>query len=114
MTAADIHAQALAWALDAAQKASLGEDFGVAVSWSPQIAQTPNGAVPVPAWHLLLTARSPLLSEGPMYHLVPIGAPVPTEDFTRKQVTDGISQLRALSRQKLSSANGHAKAAAGR
>lgn len=114
MAAEDIHARVLGWALDEAGKACFGEEYGVSVSWAAQAAQTPQGVVLAPVWMLLLTAKSPLLGEGPMYHLVPLGSPLPLEDFTRKQVTDGIAALRALASRKLAPSNGHSKALAGR
>jgi hypothetical protein len=59
---------------------------------------------------LLLTARSPLLKEGPMYHgPVPVGAPKPDEAEVRAQVADGIRQLRELAASKLAGSNGHAR-----
>lgn len=107
MTITDLGAQARAWALDEAAKASLGEDFGVDVCWSPQPAQTPSGAIQaVPGWMLLITARNPLLGQNPLYHLVPVGAPAPGEAQVRAEVVRGIKALRDLAASKLTEVNG--------
>lgn len=113
MAAEDMQARLSGWAVAEAQKGCFGEDYDVAVTLTPQAAQTPQGVIPLPVWMLLIATRSPLLGEGPMYHMVPLGGPVPAEDFVRKQVTDGIAQLRNLRSSKLSGMNGHSKALAG-
>jgi hypothetical protein len=106
MTITDLSAQAQAWALDEAAKASLGEDFGVGVCWTPQPAQSPQGVVPVPGWVLLITARNPLLGQNALYHLVPVGTPVPVEADVRAEVVRGIKMLRDLAASKLTEVNG--------
>lgn len=113
MAAEDVQAQALAWALDETSKACFGEDYGVAVTWGPQPVQTPQGVFMVAAWMLLLTTRSPLIGDGPLFHLAPVGMNLPDEAQVRAQVTDGIGQLRTLRSKKLAGSNGKAPAPAG-
>ena len=110
----DIQAEVLGWALDELDKQRFSEDYAAAVTFAPSPLQTPQGMRLVPAWLLLITARSPLLGEGPLYHgPVGIGAPRPEEKPVRAAVADGVRQLRDLAASKLAAGNGHAKAPLG-
>lgn len=108
MASQDIAWEVLGWAAGGIDEQCFGEDYGVAVTFAPTPAQTPQGAIQmVPVWQLLITARNPLLNSGPLYHLCPIGdlAAVdknarPQEDAVRAAVTDGLRKLRALARSK--------------
>ena len=105
MAAEDIHAQVLGWALDETGKQAFGEDFGVAVAFGMAMMQTPAG--PAQMWSLFITARNPILGEGPLYHgPVPVGSPRPVEAEVRKQVGEGIRMLRDLGKRKLAGNNG--------
>jgi hypothetical protein len=103
----NITAEVEAWVKDEIRQQRLGEEFGVAVTFGPAQVQTPQGVVQVPGWMLLLTARNPLLTEGPLYHgPVPIGAPRPVEDAVRAEVVKGLAALRDLAASKLAGGNG--------
>lgn len=113
--ATDIYAEVLGWAKDEIDKQRFGEDFGVAVMLGPAVIASPAGQQQVPMWSLLITARSPLMKEGPMYHgPVPVGVARPAEDVVRGAVTEGLRLLRDLAASKLAGANGKAPAKAGR
>lgn len=115
MTAVDIQAQVLGWVLDEIAGQCFGEDYGAAVTFGVVPMQGPAGAQAVPAWLLLITARSPLLGQGPLYHgPVGIGAPAPVEADVRAEVTRGLRALRELAASKLAGSNGRAPATAGR
>ena len=111
MPADDISAQVSAWVQDEMNKQRFGEDFGWSVSWGPQPVPTPGGMVVIPVWQALITCRNPLLGQGELFLLVQLGAPRPKEDDVRRQIADGVRQLRELAASKLSGANGHRKAA---
>jgi hypothetical protein len=111
MAAQDIKAQVELWVISEIKKQGLGEDFGFAVTWGPAPVQTPQGVVVVPAWHLLLTCRNPLLGEGELYHMGQLGAPRPKEADVRREVASGVRQLRDLAASKLAGSNGHGKQA---
>lgn len=108
----DIHAEVLGWVLDEIGRQRMGEEFGAAVTWAPMPAQTPQGVITVPGWLLLITARNPLLGEGPLHHMANLGAPRPVEESTRKEVASGLRMLRDLAASKLAGSNGHAPALA--
>jgi hypothetical protein len=111
MAAVDLTAQALAWAADEIGKQCLGEEFGVSVTWAPTQAMSPQGPRLIPAWFVLVTARNPVLGEGPLFHgPITVGSPVPEEQAVRATVTDGLRQLRDLAKSKLAGGNGHAPA----
>lgn len=108
MTAVDICAQVQEWALAEVQAQCLGEDYGVATTWMPAGVQAPDGVHQIPAWHLLITARNPLLGQGALYHMVPI-EPIsaagivharPTQEQVKAAVTDGLRKLRDLAASK--------------
>lgn len=106
----NLQRQAEEWAEDEIGKQALGEDFGYAVSLQQAMVATPQGPVAVPAWALLLTTRSPVLKEGPLYHgPVPVGSPAPVEADVRAHVTEGMRLLRELARSKLAAGNGRAQ-----
>jgi hypothetical protein len=106
----DISAEVTGWVADEIGKQRFGEDYGYAVMLAPSMLQTPQGPAQVPMWALLITARSPLLGQGPMYHgPVPLGVARPAEDEVRAQVTKGLKALRDLAASQLASANGHAR-----
>lgn len=111
MAAQDIKAKTELWVTGEIKKQGLGEDYGFAVTWGPAPAQTPQGVVMVPGWHLLLTCPNPLLGQGELYHMGQLGAPRPKEADVRREVASGISQLRELAKSMISGANGHAAAA---
>jgi len=106
--AEDIHAEALGWVLDEIGKQAMGEQFGAAVTWAPMPVQTPQGVVTVPGWLLLITARNPLLGEGPLHHMANLGMPRPVEGSTRGEVAKGLRMLRDLAATKLARPNGQA------
>jgi hypothetical protein len=96
------------WVEDEIGKQRFGEDYSYAVTLGATVAQTLEGPQQIPTWMLLVTTRSPILSEGPLFHgPVPIGAARPKESDVREQVAEGIRQLRELFRSKLAGANGH-------
>jgi hypothetical protein len=104
--------QAEEWAEDEIGKQALGEDFGYAISLQQAMVATPQGPAAVPMWALLLTTRSPVLKEGPLYHgPAPVGSPAPVEAELRAQVTEGMRLLRELARSRLTAGNGHGKLA---
>jgi hypothetical protein len=111
----DITAEVTGWVAGEIAKQRFGEDFGYAVSLGLAAVQTPQGVAQVPMWTLLITARNPLLKEGPLYHgPVPIGTPRPEEKNVRAEVTNGLKALRDLAASKLSAGNGRAPAGARR
>jgi hypothetical protein len=111
----DIAAEVNAWVAGEIDKQRFGEDYGYAVALGVAMLPTPQGPRQVPMWTLLITARSPLLTEGPMYHgPVPLGVARPAEADVRRQVGDGLKALRDLAASKLASQNGHSKAPATR
>jgi hypothetical protein len=102
--------EAEGWAEDEISRQRFGEDYDYAISLGRAMAQTPQGPRPVPMWMLFLTARNPMLGEGPLYHgPVPVGAPKPVEAEVRAQVAEGLRLLRELAASKLAGANGHAR-----
>ena len=108
MTAVDIAAQATAWAVAEVEKQCLGEEYGVAVFAGAAMMPTPEGPRQIPVWTLLLTARNPLLKEGPLYHMVPVAPVRPAAEQVTAAVADGLRQLRDLAASKLAGLNGHA------
>ena len=110
MAAQDISRDLTGWIEDEIAKVCFGEDYGWALSWAPAPAQGPVGIVMIPAWQLLITCANPLLGQGDLYHIVPVdklGFIRPREADVRREVADGIRQLRELARSKLSGSNGH-------
>ena len=110
MAAQDIKAQLDAWIEDEIGKVCFGEAYGWALSWAPAPAQGPQGMVMIPAWQLLITCANPLLGQGDLYHIVPVqqlGLTRPVEADVRREVADGIRQLRELAKSKISGGNGH-------
>ena len=107
----DIHAEVLGWVLDQIGKQAFSEDYGAAVSFGAAPLQTPQGQRIVPVWTLLITARNPLLGQGPLFHgPVPIGSPRPVEADVRAAVTEGLRLLRDLAASQLAGSNGKAPA----
>ena len=107
MAAQDIAAQVQDWVAGEIGRQCFGEDFGFAVTFGP--AQVPNGqggAVMVASWQLLMTTANPLLGQGDLYHLVPLGVTRPKEDQVRALVADGVRQLRDLARSQTAAGNG--------
>jgi hypothetical protein len=108
--AQDIRPQVEAWVIDEIRKCALGEQYGFAVTWGPQpVPNGQGGAVLVPAWACVITCQNPLLGQGDLYHLAQLGAPRPKEADVRREVADGIRQLRDLARTKIGEPNGHAQ-----
>jgi hypothetical protein len=110
MAAQDIQAELLGWALDETQKQCFGEDFGVAVSFG-LVPINPQQVLPV--WQLVITARNPILGQGPLFHAKPIGDPRqagmhtrPSEETVRAEVGEGLRLLRALAASMLGKSNG--------
>jgi hypothetical protein len=97
MGAVDISAQVRTWAMAEVEKQSFGEEFGVDVGWDavpgPQGAQV--------GYRLMLTCRSPLLGEGPLFSLGSLVTPRPDEDQVAELVTEMIRQIRGVAQQKL-------------
>lgn len=77
-------------------KRKMGVDYGFDVTWQPAQAQTPAGVQNIVVYTIVLTRRSPLLGQGPLYHLAQIPSPRPTPEQVDEQVADGICQLAAL------------------
>jgi hypothetical protein len=114
MAAQDIKRDLTAWIRDEIANTCFGEDYGYALSWAPVPAQGPQGMVAVPAWQLLITCPNPLLGQGDLYHMVPpqaLGFTRPREADVRREVADGIRQLRELAKSKISGSNGQPKQA---
>ena len=103
----DITAQVTAWALDEAGKQCFSEDYGLAVTWGPQQVSGPQGQGVASAWYLMITTRNPLLGQGRLVHVAPLGVPEPDEKTVREQVAAGIHALRELAARNLSPMNGH-------
>jgi hypothetical protein len=112
--AIDMHAELLGWVLDEIGKQAMGQEYAAAIALGVGQVQAPQGVIAVPSWQLLLTARSPLLGEGPLWHMVPLAGPRPDSAHVREQVGDGLRQLRDLAASKLAQGNGHAPLARGR
>jgi hypothetical protein len=110
MGAQDIRAETEAWVADQVGNVCFGEEYGFAVAWGPAPVQAPQGAVMIPVWQLVLTARNPIVTEPALYHLAVLGQPRPKEADVRREVNEGIRQLRDLARSKVTGLNG-AKAA---
>lgn len=105
--ATDIQAEVLGWVLDEIGRQAFGEDFGAAVTLGAVQVMTPQGPGMIPAWQMLLTARNPVLKEGPLCHgPVPVGGPRPVEAEVRAAVADGLRKLRDLAASKLAGGNG--------
>ena len=77
-------------------KRKMGVEYGFDVTWQPVQMQTPGGVQNVVVYTIVLTRRSPLLGQAPMYHLAQIMSPRPTPEQVDEQVADGIRQLAAL------------------
>lgn len=103
----DIHAELLGWITDEVDAVRLGEAYGCAVTLLAAQAPTRQGMTMIPVWQLLVTARNPLLTEGPLFHFVPLPGPRPDEEAVRAAVADGVRQLRELTATKLAGGNGH-------
>lgn len=76
-------------------KRRLGVEYGYDVTWAP--VQTPQGMLAV--YTLLLSRGSPLLGQGPLFHLAQIPSPRPTAEMVDVQVADGMRQLAELFEQ---------------
>lgn len=105
MAVIDVPAQVSAQAEACAAKLAFGEDFGIGVNWG--IVPTPNGAQVV--FTLLLTMRSPLLGQGPLFAAGQIPSPHPAQDEVETCVGECARQLRELSSRMLPHRNGNAK-----
>lgn len=106
MAAQEIKTEVEAWVADEIGK----QHFGYAVTWDPQpIPNGQGGVVRIVAWMAVITYANPVLGEGDLYHLADLGMTRPKEDDVRKQVTDGMRQLRELARSKLPALNGRAR-----
>lgn len=108
----DITAEVTGWALDELGKQRFGEDYAAAVTWSPQAMQIAGGTQLIALWSLLVTGRNPILGEGCLYSLQPLGDTRPSEEVTRARVGVAVRQLREAAKAKLSAGNGHAAAVA--
>jgi hypothetical protein len=80
-------------------KRRAGVDYVFDVTWQPAQMQTPGGVQNVVVYTIVLTRRSPLLGQGPLYHLAQIPSPRPTPEQVDEQISDGIRQLAALHEQ---------------
>jgi hypothetical protein len=106
--AQDIAAEVQAWVADEIDRQRMGKEYGFAVAWGAAQVQAEQGSRVLPVWTLLLTARSPLIGDGPLYHgPVPVGAVRPAEDEVRRHVGEGLRMLRDLAASKLAARNGH-------
>ena len=107
MAATDITAQVKAWAIAAAGAQAFGEDLGVDATWAA--APTTQG-VQV-AFTLLVTMRSPLLGQGPLFSMTQLATPQPSQEQVDNAMAEMLRQIRELSRQVLAGANGGARKA---
>jgi hypothetical protein len=105
MAALDITAQVKAWAVTAVSAQAFGEDFGVDAAWA--VVPAPAGAQVL--FTLLVTMRSPLLGQGPLFCLSQLATPQPTQDQVEQAVAEQLRQLRELSRSVLAQGNGTAE-----
>lgn len=106
MAAEDIRAQIEGWVADEVRGKCLADDYGWSVTLLAAPMQTAQGVLVVPVWHLLLTARNPLLGGGPLHHFVPLPGPRPDENAVRGEVGKGMFMLRDLAAKKLAGTNG--------
>lgn len=97
MGAVDVSAHVRALVLAETERQAFGEDFGIDVAWD--VVPTPAG-VQV-GYRIVLTARSPLLGQGPMFSVAPLLTPRPEEPEVAAAVTELLRQLRAASAQQL-------------
>lgn len=103
MTITDIPCVVGHWAVAAADKVAFGEDFGVGVNWAP----VPTRQGPQVVFMVLLTMRSPLLGQGPLFALGQIASPQPTQEQVEGCVGELARQIRELSARVLAQGNGN-------
>jgi hypothetical protein len=109
VSAVDVSAQVRAWVLAEVERQCFGEEFGADVGW--EAMQTPAG-IQV-GYRIVLSCRSPLLGQGPLFSMAPMLTPRPEETQVTEAVTELLRQLRMVSAQVLkapkSAQNGHPK-----
>lgn len=93
MSAIDTSAQVRAWALAEIEAQCFGEDFGTDVGWD--VLPGPGGQ-PVIAYRLMVSCRSPLLGQPPLFAVTPLLSPQPTAELVKNAVTESLRQLRSL------------------
>lgn len=101
MAAADTGAQVRAWALAEIDAQCFGEDYGVDIAWDA--VPTPQGVQVM--YRVMVSCRSPLLGQGPLFSLAPLPSPQPTAEMVKAAATETIRQLRDLSAKVLAGAN---------
>lgn len=99
MGAIDVSAQVRAWALAEVERQCFGEEYGVDVAWDAIPAQ----AGVVVGYRIMVTCRSPLLGQGPIFSLAPLLTPMPTAEQVSETVTQLLRNLRELSAQLIKS-----------
>jgi hypothetical protein len=97
MGAVDITAQVRAWALAEVEQQCFGDDFGVDAGWDA----IPTQAGVQVGYRLVISCRSPLLGQGPLFSLAPMLTPQPTAELVREAVTTLLRNLRELSAAQL-------------
>jgi hypothetical protein len=100
MAAIDIAAKIRSAALAAIDHQCFGEDFGFDVAFT--LAPAPSGGAMV-IYTLTVTARSPLLGQGPLVNVTQIQSPHPTGEQVEQAVTQALKGLRELSGKILTS-----------
>jgi hypothetical protein len=103
MGAIDITTKVRAAANAAIERECLGEDY--AFDCSVSALQHTAGLIVV--YTLVISARSPLLGQGPLMNVAQIQSPNPDDHQVETAVTDAIHSLRELSTKILSGQNGH-------
>jgi hypothetical protein len=101
VTATDVSAQVRTWALAEATRQCFGEDFGIDIVLNA--AQTPSG-VQV-GYLIVVSCRSPLLGQGPLFSLALLPTPQPTEQQITTLVRDRMRDLRELHAKTLTTPN---------
>ena len=90
---ADLSAEMRELTAAAISKRKMGVEYGYDVNWSVVQVQTPAGPAPVVVWHVLLTRRSPLLGQPPVFHVCQIVSARPAAAEVDQQVEDGMRQM---------------------
>jgi hypothetical protein len=108
MAAIDIAAKIRSTALAAIEAQCFGEDFGFDCAMA--LMPNPAGGVQV-MYTLMVSMRSPLLGQGPMFAPIQMQSPQPDAPAVEKFVTKAMRELRETSRKLLSGAQNSATAA---
>lgn len=104
MAAIDTAGRIRAAALAAIERECLGEDFG----FDAALALVPGPSGPQVMYTLVVTMRSPLLSQGPLMNVTQIASASPSAEQVEQAVSGALRGLRDLSGKLLAGANGAA------